>query len=299
MKRALPGLDTHVWLPALFVVLWASGYAACKAAVLHASAATVLFLRYGGAVLLLSVLAWVTRAPWPARGRQWLHLAVVGMMIHGIYLGINFFAAARGFPVGITALIGALQPLLTAIIAGVFLHERILARQWLGLVLGLAGVVMVLTDRVAFDWSNPAQAAWVGLALISLTIATLYQKRFCAFMDWRTGVVGQLALPCLVMLVLAFFDQPRHIEATPQFLLGVAWLVLLSTGMYGMLHALFLRGEAARAASLFYLVPVVTSSFMYVMFRERLGTLAIAGMILVIAGVAFASARAASRVAAQ
>ncbi len=294
---AAPG--RHLWLPALFVVLWASGYPACKASVLHASASTVLFLRYAGAIMVLLVVALVAHARWPSGLRQWGHLAVAGVLIHGIYLGINFAAAARGFPVGITALIGALQPLLTAVIAGVFLHERVSQRQWLGLLLGLGGVLMVLTDRVAFDWSHPVQAAWVTVALVAMTAGTLYQKRFCAFMDWRTGVTVQMMLPCAFMLVAAFFDRPRGVDAAPAFFAGIAWLVVLSSGMYGILHVLFLRGESAQAASLFYLVPVVTSSFMYLMFGERLGPLALAGIVVVVAGVLFATSRTPARAAAR
>jgi drug/metabolite transporter (DMT)-like permease len=279
-----------VLLPGAFLLLWASGYAACKAAVLHASAFEVLFVRCGGAVLILAVLALAARAPWPTRRGQWMHLAVCGVLIHAIYLGINFWAAAHGFPVGITALIGALQPLLTAVIAALFLGERIQSRQWLGLVLGLGGVVLVLSDKVAFGWSDPAQPLLVGFALLCLTVGTLYQKKFCGFMDWRTGMVGQLWLPCLLM-GMASWLAPAPVDMQPVFIGAMAWLVLVSTAVYGMLHLLFLRGEAARTASLFYLVPVMTSSFMYLLFGERLGALALLGMLLAVSGVALASLR--------
>ena len=280
-------------LPALFVLLWSSGYAACKAAVLHAGSFTVLSLRCAGALLLLTLIAWLSRAPWPRQPVQWLHLTIAGVLIHALYLGINFHAAADGFPVGITALIGALQPLATALAAAVWLKEPVRAREWAGLAIGLAGVFLVLSDRVAFDWARLPQASGIGFAMLCLTAGTLYQKRFCGFMDWRTGLAVQLIVPTAILLAGAVSLESFTFDPQPQFLGAIVWLIALSSAVYGLLHALFKRGASASAASLLYLVPVATSTFMYLMFEERLGGLAIGGMGLTIAGVASAQMRAA------
>jgi drug/metabolite transporter (DMT)-like permease len=279
-----------VALPALFVVFWSSGYVACKAAVQYAGSFTVLFLRCAVAISILLVIVTLRGARWPARAIEWAHLLVAGLLIHAIYLGINFHAAATGFPVGITALIGALQPLFTALLVGVTLGERVGVRQWLGLVLGLAGVLMVLSDRVAFDWSRPVQAGVVGLAMLSLTAGTLYQKRFCAFMDWRTGILIQMLPAFVIMLGLAAgVESFRITEPDARFVTSILWMAGMSSGLYGLLHFLFLRGAAASAASLLYLVPVLTSTMTWVFFDERLGPLALAGMALAVVGVALAS----------
>ncbi len=279
----------RVVLPAVFVILWSSGYAACKAAVLHAGSFTVLFLRFGGAIVVLGGLAWLGHARWPQRRADWAHLVVAGLLIHAVYLGINFHAAADGFPVGITALIGALQPLATALAVGLALGERVSPRQWGGLVLGLVGVLMVLSDRIAFDWSRPLQAGAIALAMLSLTAGTLYQKRFCAFMDWRSGLIVQLALPALLMLGAAVRVESFAIDWAPEFAASILWLAGLSSLVYGIMHLIFLRGAAASVAGLLYLVPVITSTFMYVLFDERLGPLALAGMLVTVIGVAYAS----------
>lgn len=278
-------------LPTVFVLLWSSGFAACKAGVAHASGLSYLLWRFSLAALVLVAVSVVLRAAWPRTAAQWGHLAVAGTLIHALYLAPNFWAAEHGFPVGITALVGALQPILTAVLAGWFLAERVSGRQWLGLVLGLAGIVMVLGDRIAYDWSRPTDLAFVAFGLVSATVGTLYQKRYCGFQDLRTGPAVQLAAAAIVVACVHPFVAPYRVEWAPGFVWGLAWLVFLSATIYAVMAVLFKRGAAARVASLFYLVPPVTSFILWLFFDEQLGTLALAGMAVTVLGVSLATRR--------
>jgi drug/metabolite transporter (DMT)-like permease len=288
--KDLPRADAAL-LPALFVLLWSSGFYACKAGIAHSSATGFLLWRFGLAAALAALVAVAMRAPWPQRPAQYAHLALVGILIHGTYLGPNFYAASQGLPVGLTALIGALQPLLTALAANRLFGERVTGRQWIGLALGLVGILMVLEDKIAFDWSRPLELGLVVVGLFSLTAGTLYQRRFCGFQDLRTGAAVQLAAAALVILLASAWLVPYRVDWQPGFVWGLAWLVVLSVVMYALMHVLFLRGSAARVASLFYLVPPITSLVLWLGFDERLGPLALAGMAVTVAGVALAARR--------
>ncbi|MEO7403784.1 MAG: DMT family transporter [Burkholderiales bacterium] len=278
---------TPAYYPALFLALWTTGFIGCKAGIAHSSATAFLGLRFALAAVVLTLVAMAMRAPWPRSAAEYARLAIAGVLIHAAYLGPNYYAASVGFPVGITALIGALQPLLTAVLANRFLGEQVSRKQWIGLLVGLAGIVMVLEDRIAFDSRLWFEALLVGAGLVSLTVGTLYQRSRCGFQDLRTGAAVQLASAALVMGA-ATAIVPYRVEWTPTFVGALGWLIVVSAVTYAIMHVLFLRGAAARVASLFYLVPPMTSLVLYIFFDERLGVLALAGMALTIAGVALA-----------
>ena len=279
-------------MPVFFVLMWSSGFLATKAGAAHSSATAFLLLRFAIAAAILTLVAIAMRAPWPKSRGEWGHLGVAGVLIHALYLGPNFYAASVGFPVGITALIGALQPLLTALLVSAFFGERVSPRQWAGLALGLVGIVVVLDDKIAFDWSHPVRTRdGGGRTRQPHASATLYQRRFCGFQDLRSGTAVQLMAATAVMALGLAFVVPYRIDWQPQFIAGLAWLATLSVVLYGIMHLLFLRGAAARVASLFYLVPPITSFMLWLGFGERLGPLAIAGMVVTIVGVALAAKR--------
>lgn len=284
-----PAVRTAVWMPVAFVLMWSTGFLATKAGAVHASGTSYLLWRFAIAAAILTLIALASRAPWPRKPREWGHLIVAGILIHALYLAPNFHAASVGFPVGITALIGALQPLLTALLVSYFLGERVTRRQWLGLALGLAGIVMVLDDKIAFDWSRPVELAMVCGGLISLTIGTLYQRRYCGFQDLRSGTAVQLIAASVVTGLIVLFFAPYRVNWAPALIAGITWLVVMSLVLYALMHLLFMRGAAARVASLFYLVPPLTSLQLWLVFDERLGPFAIAGMFVTIAGVALAA----------
>jgi drug/metabolite transporter (DMT)-like permease len=278
-------------VPVAFVLLWSSGFVACKAGLADAGPMTFLFLRFAAAAAVMAVIAWLWRAPWPATRREALHVVAAGILMHATYLGPNFYAVSQGVPVGMNALVGALQPLLTAVLASRFMGERVGPLQWAGLVLGIGGIAMVVFDRVAFDLALWPEFVGTLAALVSITVGTLYQKHFCPRMDLRSGPAIQFAAATAVIAVPLALFEGWQVEWTGNFVASLAWLVVLSGTLYAILIWLFRRGAATRVASLFFLVPPVTSAATWAFFGERLGLLALAGMVVTVVAVALATRR--------
>ncbi len=276
--------------PAAFVVLWSTGFIGTKMGIPYAEPFTFLFVRFALAASLLAGLARIGGAAWPAGWRATAHVAVAGILIQAVYLGGVFWAISRGMGAGISATIIGVQPLLTAAAAGVVLGERVTARQWLGLALGFAGIVLVASDRSSTGHGDWAAVGATVIALLGITAGTLYQKRFAVRMDLRAGSAVQFAASALVVGPAAWASESLRIDWTGEFLLALAWLVLvLSLGAIAILHYLIRHGAAARVASLFYLVPAVTALMAFFLFDERLGVAAFAGMAAVLVGVAMAT----------
>ncbi|TLF51627.1 DMT family transporter [Halomonas urmiana] len=278
-------------MPILFVALWSTGFIGAKFGLPHAEPFTFLFVRCVLTLTLLVPLILLMGADWPRGPRLWGHIAVSGLLVHGAYLGGVFYGIYQGMPAGLTALLVGLQPLLTAALAGPLLNERLGKVQWLGLVLGLAGIALVLGGKLdpgetLFQGFGIGALASVLVALAGISLGTLYQKRFCTGMPLLSGTVVQyLATGALVGLGAWLFET-REIEWTPTFILTLGWLVLvLSISAILLLMALIRRGEASRVASLFYLVPPVTALEAWWLFDERLPPLSLAGMAIAIAGV--------------
>jgi drug/metabolite transporter (DMT)-like permease len=275
-------------VPLLFVILWSTGFIGAKLGLPDCEPLTLLSLRYGAVLLLMGAVALATRAPWPASRAQWLHIGVSGLLIHAVYLGGVFTAIRLGLPAGVTALVVGLQPVLTALGAGLFLRERVRAAQWAGLALGLGGVVLVVAHKVAGSGGPTAATLLVpaAVALVGITAGTLYQKRFCPGFDLRTGSVVQF-LPCLVVTTLvAWRTETMVVHWTPAFVFALGWLVLvLSLGAVSLLNVLIRSGSAVNVASLFYLTPPVTALIAWAMFGETLTGLALAGMAVTVFGV--------------
>lgn len=274
-------------MPALFVVLWSTGFIASKAGLPFAEPMTFLVARFAFVTVAMLAVALVVRAPWPASWREVGHIAVVGLLMHACYLGGVFAAIYHGMPSGLAALIVGLQPVLTATIVGPLLGDRVSARQWLGFVLGLCGVALVLWNKLAIDSAGLVAIGFAVLALVGITLGTLYQKRFSAFADLRSGAVIQYAAAGLAVAIFAVQFETMHIDWTPQFIAALAWLSLpLSLGAVSLLYILIRRGAAAKVASLFYLVPPVTALMAWALFNETLGPVALAGMAVTAVGVA-------------
>jgi EamA-like transporter family. len=275
-------------MPGVFVLLWSTGFVGAKLGLPYAEPFTFLSLRFAAVIAFLLAVALATRAPWPKSPALWGHLAVSGLLVHGLYLGGVFAAIKAGLASGVTALVVGLQPLLTALVAGPLFGERISGRQWAGLALGLGGVGMVLSGRLAdldgLSWSGLACAL---VALGGITAGTLYQKRFCTGMDLRSGAVVQYAAAAALIAPAALLLETMRVQWTGEFIFALAWLVLvLSVGAISLLMTLIRLGEAARVASLFYLVPPVTALVAWGLFGESLGALGLAGMALAAFGVA-------------
>jgi drug/metabolite transporter (DMT)-like permease len=270
--------------PAIFVVLWSTGFIATKYVVNNADPLTYLAIRMVLVVGLMAVIASIARPKWPDRIGI-AHSIVAGILVHGFYLGGTAIAIAHSIPAGLSALIPGLQPILTSTIANRWLGERVTPVQWSGLLLGLAGVVLILHDRAM---SGEAGWGWLasGVSLVSITLGTLYQRRYCGTIDWRAGNVVQYVGVTIFFAVAAWLFEDNVVHWTAEFILALGWLVVvLSIGSIGLLYWLIRHSAATSVASLFYPVPAVTTVMAYVLFGERLERIAIAGMIACAAGV--------------
>ena len=270
--------------PGMFVLLWASGFIGGKLGLQYAEPATFLSVRMIAAVLLLAALVVVTRPIWPSPTGV-LHNVVAGLLVHGMYLGGVFYALVLGLPAGLTALVLSLQPVLTSTLANRLLGEPVIARQWIGLLLGVAGVALVVHGKIGGE-TSPAAWAWAVVALVSITTGTLYQKRFGGGVDWRTGLLIQYAACVVLYGLAALLTETRTIQWTGEFIFALSWLVLvLSFGAVWLLYFLIRRTAATRLVSLFYLTPPVTALMAWAIFNERLSPIALFGGAVCIAGV--------------
>lgn len=265
--------------PALFVVLWSTGFIGAKLGLPYAEPLTFLLLRFAIVIVLLVAVALALRRPWPADVRQLWHIGLAGVLLHGGYLSGVFCAIRFGMAAGTVALIVGLQPLLTVVAGSLVLGERISARQGLGFALGLAGVALVVWNRVSGAGMGPAALGLSIMALVSITVGTVYQKRFCPSFDLWTGSVVQFVAAGAVLLPFALAFETMTIQWSGPFLFALGWLVVvLSVGAISLLHLLIRRGAATRVSALFYLVPATTALFAWLLFDERLGPPALAGM---------------------
>ena len=271
--------------PLLFVFLWSTGFIGAKFGLPYAEPLSFLLTRYGLVITLMLLLALATRAPWPKEAAQWWHIGVSGVLVHAVYLGGVFVAISHGLPAGVTALVVGMQPLLTACSAGWLLDEKVTPRQWGGLMLGFLGVGLVVSGKLSD--ANLGPMLWPAvIALLGITAGTLYQKRFCARFDLRTGSVIQFVPTALLTAIAVALFEDYRIDWTGEFVFALAWLVLvLSLGAISLLNLLIRNGSAVNVASLFYLTPPTTALVAWAVFGETLTLTATFGMLIAVSGV--------------
>jgi len=278
--------------PALFVLLWSTGFIGSKLGLPFAEPLTFLLLRFAFVLALLVPAAFLFESQWPENMQQAGHVAVAGMLVHGGYLGGVFSAIYHGVPAGMVSLIVGLQPLLMAAAAGTFLGEQVTRRQWLGLAIGAVGVAFTVSDKTAWEAPSSTGVAAAVIGLLSITGGTLYQKRHGASAGLVAGSVIQFAASAVLLLPIALLTETMAVRWTGQFLFALGWLVIvLSLGAITLLYLLLRRGEAARVSSLFFATPPVTAVMAWLIFGERLGPPAWAGMALVAVGIWLAMRR--------
>jgi drug/metabolite transporter (DMT)-like permease len=286
---------TSPWLadaltPLLFVLIWSTGFIVAKFGLPYAPPLTFLLLRYGGVLVLLLPTLLLVRAPWP-QGKA-AHIALAGVLVQAGYLSGVWSAIKLGMPAGLAALIVGLQPVLTAFSAR-WVGERVGMRQWTGLMLGLAGVTLVVKDKLTFNGASTSGVLLCAMALLSITAGTLYQKRFCPKFDLRSGALIQFAASALVTLPLAWWFEGlglglHTVQWTPQFIAALGWAVLaLSIGAMFLLYALIRKNAATHLSSLMYLTPAVTALMAWWLFDESFTLAGALGIFLAAAGVAF------------
>lgn len=285
----MPSLSTL--FPAVFVLLWATGFIGAGLAMPWAEPFTFLAARFAIAFAILAlVLIFLKRRA--AGWRVAVHAMIAGGLMHGVYLGSAFWAIHNGLPAGLSALIAGLQPLLTAIVAGPALGEKILPRHWAGLAIGFAGVVIVLSPRLG-DVGSGVTAATIAaslLAVTGMTAGTIWQKRYVTGVDLVPGTLYQYLGGALLMIASSMVFETQTFTLTVDLVLAMVWLVLvLSIGAVFLLMVLIRDGAVSKVASLFYLVPAVTALLAWALLGETLTLVQIAGMAVACLGVALAN----------
>ncbi|HVW56354.1 MAG TPA: DMT family transporter [Rhizobiaceae bacterium] len=279
------------FFPGLFVVLWATGFIGARYAMPWAEPFTFLGMRFTLACIIMASLAWLSgsRAASPRLAGCSM---IAGILIHGIYLGGVFWAVHQGMPAGLAALIAALQPLLTALLAGFTIGDKIEPKHWAGLALGFAGILIVVAPTVGSFGSgvNASTLTASLLSVLGITLGTLWQKRFGAGIDLLTGTAWQYLGAAVLMILAAGLFEHGRVTFNGELVFALAWLVLvLSVGAIFLLMHMIREGEVARVASLFYLVPVVTALMAWALFGEKLSPLQILGMLLASGSVALST----------
>lgn len=280
-------------VPAVFVLIWATGFVAARFVAPHADAVTFVALRVVCVAAVLAALSVLLGARWPKGGRAWIDAGIAGILMQGLYVIGVFWSVQHGLPAGIAALVGSLQPLLTALLAGPVLGERVSRRRWGGIGLGFAGAALVLAPKVGV--SDPsgippaALAACLG-AMVAMTAGTLWQKRRGGTTDLLTNAAVQFVGASALAIPVALLIGTGRFDATLPAWFGLAWSVFVNS-VAGILLLLVLirRGAVAGVASLLFLVPPVSALMAYGLFGEALVPVQLAGMALAAAGVALAS----------
>ena len=270
--------------PGLFVLLWSTGFIGAKLGLPYADPIIFLELRFLFVLAILLPLCWISKAPWPS-SRRALQMAVSGGLLQAGYLGGVFASLHHGMPAGVSALVTGMQPVLTAVLGSWLLRETVRPRQWVGFFLGMAGVLLVVGDRIVVERLGATAVALSVFALLSMTLGTLWQKRHGAGIDLRTGAAIQFLAAALILAPFALLEG-GEVRWTGEFVFALGWLVVvLSFGAIFLLLTLIRRGRATQVSSLFYLVPPTTALIAWPLFGETYSLSAAAGMALAMLAV--------------
>lgn len=270
-----------------FVLVWGAGFIATKTALQYAGPFTILTLRFSiGALLMLPLVLW-TRPAWPDSPRQWFHVAVSGLLMHAVNLGGSHSAQYHGLSAGVTALILATQPLLTAVLSESMMGERLSRRQWIGIALGLGGVLGVVWHKIDIDAMPGAALLAVTVSLLAITVGSLYQRNFTPRVDLRGATLVQLLAALVFMAPLAWQVEGLRVQWSWPLLQALAFLIILATLLaFNALYELMRRGQAARVTSLMYLTPIIAVILELLVFDVVPTAVTLAGIVLTCAGVA-------------
>jgi drug/metabolite transporter (DMT)-like permease len=273
-------------MPAVFVLIWSTGFVVARYGMPHAPPLGFLAWRYVLSALAFAVWIALARASWPRGARQWLHLGITGTLMHAGYLGGVWAAVKAGISAGTVALIVGLQPVVTAVwVSWSGSEHRVSAQQWTGLLFGLASLVLVVWRKLGAGEVTGWNLGLSLFALASITAGTLYQKRFVAPCDVRSANFVQIVAALAVTLPFALLES-EPIRLHPELIGAMAWSVLVLTlGGSSLLYLLIQRGAATRVTSLLYLVPPCTAVLAWLLFGEVLNGLVLAGLGLTALGV--------------
>ncbi len=277
--------------PALFVLLWSTGWIVAKYAAPYADPLTFLSLRFASAAALLAVFVAASGAALPRTRSGWIHAIISGVFLHGIYLGGVWWAIAQGLPSSVSGLIAALQPLLTAAIAPIAIGERLRTVQVAGVGLGFAGLaIAILPGLMALDVEalrSELLPLFINVvSMVAVVVGTLYQKRHLQQGDLRSIAMLQYVGALLITLPLMLLFEDMRVDVTVEFVIALLWSVFgLSIVSIALLLYLIRRGQVSRAASLIYLVPPAVAIQSWLYFDEPLTLPMLAGTVVVVLGV--------------
>jgi drug/metabolite transporter (DMT)-like permease len=280
-----------------FILIWSTGWIMAKFAAPYATPLTFLLLRYSGAVIALACIAFMSKMAWPNTPVNWMHAAFTGMLLHAGYLGAVWYAISQGLPSSISALLSAVQPILTLMVAPFLLREKVSLYQWCGVGLATAGLIAVLSPRLFNIDVTTLHHFIIPLivnlgGMISLTSGTLYQKSIRYNADLPTIAMIQYLAALIITLPFAYYVEPMHVTWNITTVLTLLWSVLgLSVGAILLFLYLLRRNEAVRATQLFFLVPPTSALQAYMFFDETFTPLQIAGITLTVLGVALSNTR--------
>ena len=274
-----------------FVIVWGSGFIATKVGIQYAAPFTFLALRFAfGIVCLIPLVLWLKPA-WPNTRREWVHIVIAGLLMHAIHLSGSHYAQFLGMSAGIAAVILALQPLATALIARGS-GERVTRLQWFGISLGFAGVALIVWHKIDIRAITLGSLIAVVTGLISLTAGTLYQRKFCPTVDLRSGALIQFAAAFVVLLPLSFAFEEAKVQWSWPLLGAIAFLVVFASILaVNALHTLMRHGEATRVTSMLYLPPIFAVAMEYLVFGVVPTGIAFVGIAITSIGVALAMRR--------
>jgi drug/metabolite transporter (DMT)-like permease len=277
--------------PALFVLLWSTGWVVARYAAPHADPLFFLALRYAAAIVVFLVICMIARAAWPRARSEWGHAIFSGVLLHAIYLGGVWWAIAHGVPTALSGLIAALQPLITALTAPYLVGERLSAAQKWGIILGLAGLLIAIVPNLLALDAATIGAALVPLvvnvlAMVAVTAGTIYQKRYLQTGDLMSIALLQYVGALVVTVPATLLLEEQRIVWNMEVFIALAWSVFgLSAGAIALLLYLIRRGQVSRAASLIYLVPPTVAIQAFAYFGEPLTVPLIVGTAVVVIGV--------------
>ncbi len=273
--------SAHRFIPIVFVFVWSTGFIVARYGMPYAEPMTFLFLRFVGVVAIMLPVALLWRARWPSLPQAG-HIALAGLLLQAGYLGGVWAAVKLGMSASLVALIMGLQPILTAWMASL-VSEKVSSRQWLGLVAGLSGVSMVVMAKFSLIGLTMSSLVLAVIALASITIGTLYQKRFCPAFDLRAGSVIQFGASALLCLPLMFLFETREIDWQPQMVGALLWSIFaLSIGAITLLFIMIRDGAATRVTSLLYLTPPLTALMAWILFAEPITFTTVFGTALTV-----------------
>jgi len=274
------------------VLVWGSGYLATKIGIQYAAPFTFLSLRYAVGLACLVPVLLLLRPEWPRTPRELMHVIAAGLLMHGIQLSGSHYAQYLGLSAGVVALILSVQPLVTAMVAKRWMHERLAPGQWTGIALGLAGVLLVVWHKIDVHVMTLGALVAVTISLAGVTAGTLYQRVFCPTVNLYSAAWIQFAASLALLAPLAFAFEGARVQWSWALFGSIAFLVVFaSIFAVNALHTLMRHGQATKVTSILYLTPIVAVVLEYLLFGVVPSALTLVGVAVTCLGVALVTAR--------